>query len=60
MDNVRLTLIDDCVNVNCSGQGNCTDRVILDCDCFPGYTDAICQTDINEYDVVEIVVVLTW
>ncbi len=37
------------MNVNCSGRGNCTDRVNgFDCDCFPGYTDTICQTDIDE------------
>ena len=42
------TNIDDCVGVNCSGNGQCLDRVnFFTCECDPGYTGLLCDTIIN-------------
>ena len=41
--------IDECVPINCSGNGNCVDKVnAFDCNCFPGHTGALCEVDIDE------------
>ncbi|XP_053403678.1 uncharacterized protein LOC123566560 [Mercenaria mercenaria] len=43
--------IDPCKSTPCQHGGNCTRTGYTDnfvCTCVPGYTDALCQTDINE------------
>ena len=39
------TNIDDCIGVNCSGNGVCLDQTgSFTCACFPGFTGPICET----------------
>ena len=41
--------IDDCIGVNCSGNGQCVDGVLsYTCDCDPGFTEAECDVNIDE------------
>ena len=45
--------IDNCVGVNCSGNGQCENGVdSFDCSCDPGFTGELCQMDIDECDGV--------
>lgn len=39
--------IDDCIGVDCSGNGECIDRLnAFECICSPGYTGALCEVKI--------------
>ena len=41
--------IDECVGVNCTGNGRCVDgENSFNCNCDPGFTGELCQTDIDE------------
>ena len=41
--------IDDCIGVNCSGNGWCVDGVLsYTCDCDPGFTGAECDMNIDD------------
>ena len=41
--------IDDCLEVNCSGNGQCVDGVdSFNCSCDPGFTGELCQTNIDD------------
>ena len=43
------TNIDDCVGVNCSGNGECVDGInSFICNCNTGYTGTLCNSDIDE------------
>ena len=40
--------VDDCVGVNCNGNGQCVDGVTsFTCECSPDYTGATCNTKIE-------------
>ena len=42
-------LIDHCVGVTCSGNGQCVDEVdSFNCSCDPGFTGEVCQTNIDD------------
>ena len=41
--------IDDCIGVDCSGNGECIDGDnTFECNCSPGYTGASCEVNIND------------
>ena len=47
--------IDDCLNVNCDGNGQCVDaKDDYTCVCKPGYTGSNCEIDINECESMDI------
>ena len=47
---VRLTLHDDCVRVNCNGNGECLGGMnSFICECSPGYTGSLCDMFIYSY-----------
>ena len=40
------TIIDDCVGIGCSGNGECLDGVhSFTCECSPGYTGPLCDIE---------------
>lgn len=41
--------IDDCIGINCSGNGQCVDGInSFICDCDPGFAGVKCQNNLNE------------